>query len=116
MLIHLSAPEFDIDGSVSIDVLPSSEFGDTTRRVNRTATLDGGAAVNDYGYSEADRTIKLRWKVYSREQEAQVVRLVQLYGELRISTHEGLFRAAPETYRNTALESSLSLLVMEKLT
>lgn len=115
MRIHLSTPEFDLQGAVTLDVLPTSDLGATTRRTNRVATLDGGAALNDYGYTDADRTITLRWRPNSREQDASVVRLVQLYGRLNVSTPEGLFRAAPETYRNTANESSLTLLVREKL-
>lgn len=115
MRVHLSTPAFDIEGAVALDVLPTTELGDTARRVNRVATLDGGAAINDYGHSHADRTITLRWTPQSREIEAKVVRLVQSYGLLNVATREGLFLAAPETYRNTANESSLTLLVKEKL-
>ena len=35
--------------------------GDQRRRMNRIATLDGGAVFNDSGFSEADRTIRATW-------------------------------------------------------
>jgi hypothetical protein len=115
MRVHLTTPVYDINGAVAIDVLPTTELGDVTRRMNRTQTLDGGVAVNDYGHSEADRTITLRWRTLDREAEANIIRLVKSYGLLNVSTRDGLFSAAPETYRNTANESSLILLVKEKL-
>jgi hypothetical protein len=115
MLVHLTSPEFDLDGAVVLSVLPTSEFGETRRRTNRVATLDGGAVLNDYGYTDADRSMTLRWRPYSRELESAVVRLVKLYGQIQVSTPEGLFRAAPETYRTAANESSLVLLVLERL-
>lgn len=115
MRVHLTTLAFDIEGAVTLDVLPTSEMGDTARRMSRVATLDGGAVVNDFGHTAADRTITLRWRPQSRALEASVVRLVQLYGRLNVATRDGLFRVAPETYRNTATESSLILLVLEKL-
>jgi hypothetical protein len=115
MRVTLSTPVFDLAGSVALDLLPTTDLGTTSRRVNRTATLNGGAALNDYGHSHADRTMTLRWRPHSREVDASVVRLVQNYGRLNVSTPEGLFSAAPETYRNAANESSLTLLVLEKL-
>jgi hypothetical protein len=115
MRITLSTPVFDLDGSVALDLLPTSDFGTVARRVNRVATLDGGAALNDYGHSEADRSITLRWRPHSRENDARVVRLVQNYAKLNVSTSEGIFVAAPETFRTAANESSLSMLVLSRL-
>lgn len=115
MRVHLTTLEFDLAGAVTIDVLASSEMGNTTRRMNRIPTLDGGVAVNDFGFTEADRTITLRWRPVSKEHEASIVRLVQLYGRLNLSCPEGLFRVAPETYRPTPNESTLILFALEKL-
>lgn len=111
----LSTVEYDPAAPVTLDLLPSTGRGDVTRRVNRVATLDGGAVFNDFGFTESDRTIELRWTPVSAEQEASVVRLVKFYPKLTVATQDGLFLAAPETYSAGETESTLTLLVDRRL-
>ncbi|MDD2927060.1 hypothetical protein [Rhodoferax sp.] len=111
----LTTTTFDPLGVVTLDCVPEQTLGETRRRMSRVATLDGGAVFNDGGYSEADRTIQLRWVPKSAEQEAAVARLVERYARLQVSTRRGVFLAATEAYAPGATESSLSLLVVEKL-
>jgi len=116
MLIHLTTPTFDLDGALTIAVLPSSDFGETRRRMTRIATLDGGAVFNDAGAAEVDRTITLQWRPQSAESEALIARLVRLYSSVRLSCRSGVYRAAPESYKTTPAQSTMTLLVAEKLT
>ena len=58
---HLSTLTFDLEGAVMLSLMPDSGRGQTARRINRVATLDGGAAINDSGHSYADRTVTLRF-------------------------------------------------------
>jgi hypothetical protein len=114
MLNTISTLVFDPDGYVEImagDEAPS----EVRRRSNRVATLDGGAAINDFGFSHADRTITLRWTVTQRATEAAVDRLVQTYNRLVVSTRAGVFLAAPEVYAPGPAESTLRLLALAKL-
>jgi len=115
MMTVLSALTFDPLGVVELDVLASSNFGNQRRRMNRVATLDGGVVFNDFGYAEGDRTITLAWTVTDPAIEAAVARLVQLYARVRVATPAGLFLAALETYTPGAEESTLTLLVADKL-
>lgn len=115
MQAHLSTLTFDPDGAVTIDLLPSTEANTLRRRVNRIATLDGGAVVNDFGYSEADRTITLRWRPSSAAHEASIARLLRLYSRLHVSTADGVFLVAPESYEPRAEESLMVLLSLEKV-
>lgn len=115
MRVVLSTLTFDPLGSVALDVMPDQTFGESRRRMNRIATLDGGAVFNDFGFSEADRTVTLQWNVRSQAQEDAVQRLVQLYARVHLATNKGLFLAALESYNPGATESSLSLLCVDKL-
>lgn len=115
MNIQLTAIDFDLLGHVSLRVNPDSDIGETSRRNNRIATLDGGAVLNDGGFSEADRTMTLRWKTLSNAQRQAVDRMVKLHSLFRVSTPDGVFSAAPGPHRATPNDSSLSLFVMEKL-
>jgi hypothetical protein len=115
VLATLSAPTFDLSGYVEIDVLPEASFTDAPRRVNRVKTLDGGAVINDGGFSDADRTITLRWRPTSETQESAVERMLRLYSLITVSVRAGVFEAAPELYSPGPNESTLRLLVLSKL-
>lgn len=111
----LSSQTADSAGHVMLRLLPTTTRGNTRRRVNRIATLDGGAVINDMGYAEADRTLDLRWPADDAAIDAAVERLVSLYSRLVVSVHGAVYLAAPETYTPDATESRLRLLVVERL-
>lgn len=115
MLCTISTPTFDLDGFVEVQVESQAEPSETRRRVNRIATLDGGVVLNDFGFTDGDRTILLRWQPADRAQHDDIERLVQTYGQLQIATRSGVYLAAPETYQQGDEESTLRLLVIEKL-
>lgn len=115
MRVFLSALTFDPLGVVALSTLPGQTLGGSRRRMNRVATLDGGAVFNDFGYTEADRSMTLTWQPVSAATEAAVERLLQLYGTLYLATPQGFFLVAPEGYTPGATESSLDLLVVSKL-
>ena len=114
MRAHLSTLTFDPLGAVALHCLPETTTGETRRRMNRIATLDGGAVFNDFGQSEADRTIELRWRPTDADTEANVERLVKLYAQLHLATARGCWLVAPETYTPGAEQSRLVLLVVRK--
>jgi hypothetical protein len=115
MRADLSTLTFDLAGHVALDVLPDTERGDVARRVNRVATLDGGAVVNDFGHSYADRTITLRWRPVDEIQVRAVERLVLLYGRLRLANADGVFLVVPERMVRGNDAHELTLLVLERL-
>lgn len=115
MLCTLTTPTYDLDGVVALRLSALPEPDGQRRRVNRIATLDGGVAINDFGFADADRTLLLRWVPTGQAQHAEIERLVQTYPLLQVATQAGVFLAAPEVYVAGAEESSLRLLVTAKL-
>ena len=115
MQVTLAATTFDPLGVVVVDALPTMERGDTSRRVNRVATLDGGSVFNDFGHSESDKTIRVVFKPESRDQETLVRRLVETYSQIQAATEDGVFLAAPQTFTTTDTSATLTLLVVRKL-
>ena len=114
MILTLSALDYDPAGHIRIAGLPTSDRGDTTRRVSRVATLDGGVAVNDSGYAEGDRTIVAHWRPASAAREAAIERMVRIHSRVRVSTRHGCYLAVPEKYKPGTSRSELTLLVLEK--
>jgi hypothetical protein len=115
MLCTICAPEFDLDGVVKLRLVSDVEPSETRRRVSRIATLDGGVAINDFGFSDGDRTLLLRWAPESRQQHDDIERMVQLYPLLQVALRSGVYLAAPESYQPGSDESTLRLLVKQKL-
>ena len=116
MRVSISAIPFDIVGSVSIDVSDDNVSGDYVRRVNRVATLDGGVAINDRGYNEADRTLTYTWASASIVQNIAIKRMIELYSRVHVSTSEGFYLAAPESFTPDPESPSMTLLIIEKIT
>lgn len=114
--VILSAIPFDPSGWIEIDAIEDDSLATISRRVSRSATLDGGAAFNDFGLSDADRSFEVRWSPLSLNAENDVRRMVRLYALIRIATGDGVFIAAPESYRSSGDESTLRLLISSKET
>lgn len=116
MFNTLSAQIFDPLGHVQIPVtVESFRLAEVRRRVNRVATLDGGVATNDGGFSDGDRVFRLSWQNTDQTIDVAVSRLLQLYERATLSTAAGVFDVALETYTPGAATSSINLLAISKL-
>lgn len=115
MILSLSSPTFDPEGALILHPSPDSQLADRARRVTRTATLDGGAAIHDAGYSVADRTLTIVLVLPSAPTVAALQRLLRLYGRLTVTTPEAVFLAVPERLFVGAEEATLTLLVLAQL-
>jgi hypothetical protein len=115
MIAQLSSLTFDLDGAVALEILGDSDLGSSTRRVTRVATLDGGVAVNDFGYAAADKTILLRWVPASKDDADKIKRLVELYAQLYLSVDGNLYIVAPRQMLINQGVHELSLLVIQKV-
>jgi len=92
-----------------------SENRQGSRRVSRTATLDGGVAVSDMGYSDGDREFKVREPKTSVETIEFARYMTETYQEVTITTEDGAYTAVPKSYRVTNGELIMELLITEKI-
>ena len=113
-MIGIAATAFDTQGAVlAREVTSSTDYGTVSRRVSRRATLDGGAAFEDRGAFNADRTFQIDL-VPTRELRETLQRLVETYRWLLISIPEGVFRVAPREAELSGERIRLTLLVESK--
>lgn len=116
MRVVLSTLNYDPFGVVELEANDEdSEYGEDRRRTNRVATLDGGAAFNDFGFTYSDKTITLKWAPYSKDIESSISRLVRLYGFIHVSVPDGVYLAGIENFQSMGTKSTLTLLVKSKL-
>lgn len=115
MRIVLAAELFDPLGVIELDADPTSVSNEHKRRVNRIATLDGGAVFNDFGYTAADRTFTIRWAPTGLDQVLAVAALIEYHPLLRLCMPDGVFLVAPESFLPAASEARIVLLASAKL-
>jgi len=113
-MITISTPTFDLAGSVTLAETSSTDAGSISRRVSRIATLDGSAVLADYGYTDADRTIKVVATI-DPDTLASVQRLVKLYPLLVLACYDGLFYGAISASSPKRNELTITFLVRESL-
>ena len=113
MLAAISSTVYDPFGWIALEVMPVSAFQDRRRRTNRIATLDGGAAFNDFGFSEADKTMVVEWS-YNPAIDDAIEYMAQTYAVVNVATPRGLWQAAIETYSKTQ-PSRITLMPVAKI-
>ena len=98
MRITFESTVFDPAGVISLEALPGSDLSASTRRVTRTATLDGNAVIIDNGYTAADSTLGIEaWLTESEQQRLQ--HLMRIYPEIIATTPEGCYLGVIDSVR-----------------
>lgn len=115
MNVFISAPLFDLEGTVELEGVSLDGLSGFERRNSRVATLDGGAVIPDFGYSEADRTLDLRWPARQKSTVENVRRMAKSYSRLIVSTEEGCFLGAPGAFNLSNGEAQLQIMVEKRL-
>jgi hypothetical protein len=112
--IFLATPTFDLNGHVALKQTGETELRSNTRRVSRTATLDGGALFSDGGYSDADRSISVTYLDLSETDEAALWSIFESYPLILLSAREGCFYGAISNLKAIDGSGSFTFLVKEK--
>lgn len=114
-MISICAPTFDLAGQL---LLPGTLMADPpgqSRRVTRTATLDGGVSLADMGFSHGDRTVSLVARC-TLGQEERARYLQRQYPLLMLAIREGVFLGAISSLSVSNGQLRMNFLVSEKLT
>lgn len=113
--VSLCADVFDPEGDVLLPAVASSDIGSMTRRITRTATLDGGASLEDLGHCPGDMTLRVVFKLASTELDQKVKRLISIYPLLTLATQHGCWRGAVDDYKPAGATATLQFLVQTQL-
>jgi len=116
MLISITTVNFSLSGHLIFEASEESDFGATSRRVSRTATLDGGCLITDQGFSHSDRTFRLLSKNPLSTAEIETLRsLHRDYALINAAVPEGVFQGVVESFRETNGFVTMTILVKEKI-
>jgi hypothetical protein len=112
-MIAIAAEEFAPSGHLVINAEPIEDS--LERRVTRQRTLDGGVVLIDNGFSHGDRTVNVRWTPRSVAEIEQLQFILQTYTTVLIAMRDGVYRGAIESFRPSASQAQLRLLLTQKV-
>ncbi|WP_020161235.1 hypothetical protein [Methylobacter marinus] len=97
MIVSLCSKLFDYEGDFLLDVdMSTSDLSHLSRRVSRTAALNGEALIVDNGYSASDATFILEVRQVDLNLRAQLATLITRHSYLTLSCAVGLFLGVVE--------------------
>ena len=114
MRVTISASEFDMDGVVSVNAERNTETSEYSRRFTKSATLDGGATVADFGFTEADTLKTIEFK-QDEETERLLKHIIEYHADVNVSTKDGFYLATLAYFYPGDELATLQLSIREKI-
>lgn len=113
-MISVSTIIKDSAGDVIINELPESKLHDSSARVSRSATLDGGCVITDSGFCDADRTFDVRAR--PNKDDVETLRAIfKVHSLVHIATAEGFFSGKIERLGSDNGGIRMTVIIKEKL-
>ncbi len=99
--VGINTYQYSLDAPRVVDADPLTDAANHqgSRRVSRTATLDGGVSVFDGGYAPGDRSYRIRAKDKDGSLSAWAEDLVKYFSVVQLVTRYGVFSAVPRAWR-----------------
>lgn len=111
MTVTISPASFSTTGPLVLTRVESDGTHAASRRVSRTATLDGGVVLTDGGFTHGDRTLNLTHVAATEAEVALARTLCAGFATVTVATPEGLFGGALESVDYTQGDLTLTVLV-----
>lgn len=114
-MLSITTKDFDLNGHVLLNPDADSRLFDNTRRVSRTATLDGGCSIDDQGFSYGDRTLDIRQTGISADTFARLQYICRTYSSVRVSQSDGVFSGCISSVKLDKGTARVKILIKEKI-
>ena len=111
-MIGIQKVSQDSGSAIVIKEDVGSDIYDVQARASRTATLDGGAIVEHYGYTASDLTLRVSTRT-TAEQEAAIRTMFENETFVLITTKTGAYYGVISSLRALNGILSMTLLVKE---
>lgn len=115
MIVTLTTIEYDPLGLVQVRADPASKSEVFSRRLTRTATLDGESSISDMGYTASDATLQLVISRITREISDRLEYLVQTYPLLHMSINNAVYEGAMDQLDTALLPVKFNFIVKRRL-
>ncbi len=92
-MISISSITENLSGNVLFNNTEECSFQKNTSRVSRSATLDGGSVISNYGVTDGDRVFSLNVSI-TENQYSKLKNIFSVSPLVLISCSEGIFFGA----------------------
>ncbi len=115
MKISICSNLFDYNGAFLLDYDHSkSQLSFLSRRVSRTATLDGKATIVDNGYTASDATLIIALDNIDYLTKVALVTMIKIHSLITVSVNSDIFLGVVDTVQETDT-FKIKFLVKEQL-
>lgn len=112
-MMSLSTASCSANGNVVLCRTMGSITKDIPARVTRIPTLDGGCVLIPSGVQDCDRTLKIRARLSASESDT-LLAMYTGYTQFLLSTAEGVFFGAMQSFRGDNVDIKFDFLVKSK--
>ena len=112
-MISISTTTADTSGNVVFKPDINSDLEIKTARITRIATLDGGVYINHSGYTDGDRTLKIKGKV-NAIQATVLTNIFENYTNSLIAFKNGLYLCAISALTTENGKLTMTALIEQK--
>lgn len=104
MIISICSQLFDYAGDFLVEALiADSDFSHISRRVSRSATLDGGSIIVDNGSTVSDATFIIVINDIDATTRQALMLMIQRHSVITVSVKENIFSGVVETIEDSGL-------------
>jgi len=99
---------------IILNELPSSDLDTETARISRAATLDGGVYINNTGFSDGDRTLKITARL-TDDDVTNLNYVKNNFLSIILSMKDGAYKAAIQNISRTGNQYNLTIYIEERI-
>jgi hypothetical protein len=111
----IASIEYDPIGFILFKADPRSKKEKLSRRLSRTATLDGKSSISDMGYTASDATIELYLSRVTELIKNRLEYLVQSHSLLNLYIDNKVYLGAIQFVDTQTIPSRINFIVKERL-
>lgn len=115
MMVIITTVNYDPLGFVILHANSDSKPETFTRRLTRTATLDGKSSISDMGYTASDATIELAVTDITQTAIDRLEYLVQTYPLVNLSINNSVYEGALSRVNTSKIPIKIDFLVKQRL-
>jgi len=114
-MIGISSVSYDPNGFVMLKEDVNTSIPVFSRRVSKTATLDGNSVVSDLGYSASDGDFSVEVSNISKEEIDTLIYLIKTYSVLRLSSNIGSFEVSMSRLNTNSIPILIDFLIIKEI-
>ena len=101
MIISICSYLFDYAGDFLLTAEQDSDFSHVSRRVSRSATLDGGCIIVDNGYTASDATLTIVISQITDSTRLALLQMIKTHSAITVACKDNIFLGVVEKVDDT---------------